>query len=217
MMIMFIIYLLVGIGFGVFQNLLYERHIEDCHNQTSDNCHFCHGWRGFLFQISIFMASVIWPITLIPTIILRNSLKPVTKLITSGDAAAAMLHKTLRHLVRACDVHNTACQNKEEVLNAMLIFSKEALSTELNNVGVQRMANLEERAMALKVTTTALMCTMYEVYKMLMTHKTSVCQMSFGGLMQEIEPFIGSYCFCDTGYVPCRRHEKGQNDAESNS
>lgn len=68
-------------------------------------------------------------------------------LITPKDAAAALVHKSLRHLVNKCETHMTVCPYKEESMSGVVNFAKEVLSRDMASSGIMRMANLEDQIM----------------------------------------------------------------------
>lgn len=65
--------------------------------------------------------------------------------IVPSDAASALVHKALKHLVEGCEDHMAVCPYQEGSLSGLISFSKEVLSRDMTSNGIMRMANLEER------------------------------------------------------------------------
>lgn len=100
-----------------------------------------------IFWIILLIINIVW---LDITILCQrkiNTPKDTSKgsTIVPSDAASAIIHKALKHLVEGCEDHMAVCPYKEGSLNGLISFSKEALSHDMTSNGIMRMANLEER------------------------------------------------------------------------
>ena len=95
------------------------------------------------FCVILLVANVIW----LDIILLKRKPKQPkdSRIIVPNDAASALVHKALKHLVEGCENHMAVCPYREEGLNGLVTFSKEVLSRDMTSNGIMRMANLEER------------------------------------------------------------------------
>lgn len=98
-----------------------------------------------IFLLILLIINIVWL-----DIVFLNRRKPATPqkqgpVIVPNDAASALVHKALKHLVDGCEDHMAVCPYKEGSLSGLITFSKEVLSRDMTSTGIMRMANLEER------------------------------------------------------------------------
>lgn len=98
---------------------------------------------GLILAFLLIIANIIWlDIVLLKR---KTSKEPAKNTIVPSDAASALVHKALKHLVEGCESHMAVCPYREESLNGLIAFSREVLSRDMTSNGIMRMANLEER------------------------------------------------------------------------
>lgn len=107
--------------------------------------------------------------------------------IAPKDAASALVHKSLRHLVNGCETHMAICPYKEESLDGVIAFAKEVLSRDMASTGIMRMANLEDQLLQSQAKYNELL---------------KIAQNS-----GELEQYLQKECFCGTK-SRCRQHAK---------
>lgn len=161
-----ITYIIAGLSLGFYWNYKLTKHIKNhLDNKSAMDC-WCTTIYGDFLILGVQFSALVWP-TVLLCLIVSVMIKVVRQLresedwstikfypwaetiehnvIVPNDAATAMSHKALRHLVNGCETHMLVCPYKEESLKGLINFSKEALNANLTAAGVMRMANLEER------------------------------------------------------------------------
>jgi len=134
----------------------------------------------------IVIANVIWlDIILLKRKTTKQSPEESRRTIVPTDAASALVHKALKHLVEGCESHMAVCPYREEGLSGLVTFSKEVLSRDMTSNGIMRMANLEERLLQVQ-----------DKYNEML---------KLAGDPAKLEQYLKKECFCGTPRQ-CQQH-----------
>lgn len=159
-------YIIIGLAFGLYWNTKLTTHTKSHNDKHSFmNC-WCSTTYGDFLMLGAQLAALFWPAVLFGLVVyvaiqFTRELRGIScdgisfypwgeryntkNVIVPNDAASAMAHKALKHLVNGCESHMMVCSYKEESLAGLINFSKEILATDATSAGIMRMANLEDK------------------------------------------------------------------------
>lgn len=155
-----ILYVLAGSLLGIRWYIKLAAHTKThTANRDKMGC-WCSDIWGDFFLLGTYSAPLLWPliasaigISRLLKIVrsIRLSDDPnITKVITTADASVALLHKTLRHLIKAVENHVAVCPYKEESMAPMVNFSKEVLNSKNDACAVVFLGNMEKSLLTTK-------------------------------------------------------------------
>lgn len=209
--ILIILYVLIGVLFGIRWHLIAASHTNKHFSNNDRMSCWCTTIWGDFFLLGSYCAPLLWPLMLLGIgctkllKIIRSIRAQTPNTITSSNMSAALLHKTLRHLIKVAETHTAVCPYKEESILPMINFSKEILNSDIGTNAAKLFGNLENNLMVAKSD--------FNILLKLVKNTTDAAKndatvsRNLLNALNDLALYMSNHCLCVTG-IECVKHIK---------